>query len=36
MVIEAPKPEQLLDIAIDFDLNLSEEDARSFAGLPRF
>jgi amidase len=33
MVIQAPKPEQLLDIALDFDLELSEEDARSFAGL---
>jgi amidase len=33
MVIQAPKPEQILDIALDFDLDLSEEDARSFAGL---
>ena len=33
MVIQAPKPEQILDIALDFGLDLSEEDARSFAGL---
>jgi amidase len=33
MVIEAPKPEQILDIAADFDLELSDDDARSFAGL---
>jgi hypothetical protein len=33
MVIESPKPKQILDIALDFELDLSEEDARSFAGL---
>ena len=33
MVIQAPKPEQLLDIALDFGLKLSDEEARSFAGL---
>ncbi|MGH1483619.1 MAG: amidase [Geminicoccales bacterium] len=33
MVIEAPKPEQILDIAADFGLELSGDDARSFAGL---
>jgi amidase len=33
MVIQAPKPEQILDIALDFGLELSHEDARSFAGL---
>jgi amidase len=33
MAIEAPKPEQILDIASDFGLELSEADAHSFAGL---
>ena len=33
MTIQAPSPEQILDIAIDFGLDLSQEDARSFAGL---
>ncbi len=33
MTIQAPSPEQILDIALDFDLDLSHEDARSFAGL---
>ena len=33
MAIEAPKPEQVLDIATDFGLELSDDDARSFAGL---
>jgi amidase len=33
MTIQAPNPEQILDIAIDFGLDLSQEDARSFAGL---
>jgi len=33
MVIEAPKPEQIQDIAIDFGLELSDQDARSFAAL---
>ena len=32
MTIQAPSPEQILDIAFDFDLHLSEADARSFAG----
>ena len=33
MTIQAPSPEQILDIAIDFGLDLSPADARSFAGL---
>jgi amidase len=33
MTIQAPSPEQILDIALDFGLDLSQEDARSFAGL---
>ena len=33
MTIQAPSPERILDIAIDFGLDLSDEDARSFAGL---
>jgi amidase len=33
MAIEAPKPEQILAIASDFGLALSEADAHSFAGL---
>jgi len=33
MTIEAPSPKQILDIAFDFNLHLSEADARSFAGL---
>jgi amidase len=33
MAIEAPKAKQLIDIALDFGLELTEEDARSFAGL---
>jgi amidase len=33
MVIQAPKPEQLAEIALDFGLKLSDDEARSFAGL---
>ena len=33
MTIQVPSPEQILDVAIDFGLDLSQEDARSFAGL---
>ena len=33
MTLQAPSPEQILDVAIDFGLDLSQEDARSFAGL---
>jgi amidase len=33
MVIQAPKPEQILEIAFDFGLKLSDDEARSFAGL---
>src|SRR5918995_5999762 len=33
MTVQAPSPEQILDIASDFGLDLSDADARSFAGL---
>jgi amidase len=33
MVIQTPKQEQILEIALDFGLELSDEEARSFAGL---
>ena len=33
MAIQAPSSEQIVDIAIDFGLDLADADARSFAGL---